>query len=334
MKKILCLVLALLMVVTCFAGCGAKAEELKFGSGVYAYYKKATNADGETVGAGEVVINVASVLLDKDGKIVKCAIDTADNTISYTSEGKAVVLKEFPTKYEKGKDYGMVAYGGAKKEWFEQIDAFTALIAGKTIDEVKALVASDKKGTEDVINAGCTIFIEDYVKALEKAVANAAESKATKDATLKLGVVTTATPADATEEKEGSQALDTTIVASAIDAKGKVIVANTDAVQAKFTFTTKGIATLDAAAAIKTKKEQGKDYNMAAYGKDLNGDGVVKEWFEQGAAFDAALVGKDADGIAALAIETGYGAEDLQTAGCTINVSDMVKAAVKAATVA
>ena len=70
---------------------------------------------------------------------------------------------------------------------------------------------------------------------------------------------------------------------------------------------------------------------MASYGKDLNGDGTVKEWFEQAAAFDAACKGKTAAEISALAVETGYGVEDLQTAGCTINVSNMIKAAVKAA---
>ena len=71
---------------------------------------------------------------------------------------------------------------------------------------------------------------------------------------------------------------------------------------------------------------------MAAYGTDLNKDGVVKEWNEQAAAFDAALAGKNADEIAGLE-KDGYGSADLQTAGCTIAVSDMVKAAVKAATV-
>lgn len=70
---------------------------------------------------------------------------------------------------------------------------------------------------------------------------------------------------------------------------------------------------------------------MASYGTDLNGDGTVKEWNEQAAAFDEALKGKTADEISALAVDTGYGVESLQTAGCTINVNDMVKAAVKAA---
>ncbi len=334
MKKVLSFVLVALVVLMSLAGCGAKAEEMKFGMGVYAYYAKATSADGETAGAGEVVINAAAVLLDKDGKIVDCVIDTADNTVNYTAEGKAVAAGEFKTKYEKGKDYGMVAYGGAKLEWYEQIDAFTKLIAGKTIDEVKALVAEGDKGTDEVINAGCTITIADYVKAVEKAVANASESGATADATLKLGVVTSVEGTDATEENKGAQVVDTTVVAAAVDADGKVIVADTDAISVGFNFDTKGVTTLNTASEIKTKKEKGADYGMAKYGSDLNGDGEVKEWNEQAAAFNAACAGKTADEVAALAIESGYGAESLQNAGCTIHVSDMVKAAVKAATVA
>ena len=333
MKKIICVVLAVTLLLTALAGCGAKAEELKFGSAVYAYYSKAADADGETNGSGVAVVNAAAVLLDAEGKIVKSVIDCSENTVNYTAEGKAVAAGEFKTKYEKGKDYGMVAYGNAKLEWFEQIDAFNKLIAGKTIDEVKALVAETNKGTEEVTTAGCTIYIADYVKALEMAVANAAESKATEKAELKLGLVTTATGTDATEEKNGSQAVDTTVVAAAVDADGKVIVADTDVASASFPFDLKGKSTLGENKAITTKKAAKENYGMAAYGKDLNGDGTVKEWYEQADAFDAACAGLDKDGIAALAIETGYGAETLQTAGCTIHVSDMVKAAVKAATV-
>jgi hypothetical protein len=69
---------------------------------------------------------------------------------------------------------------------------------------------------------------------------------------------------------------------------------------------------------------------MSKYGQDLNNDGQVKEWFEQAKVFDDALVSLDKAGVTALAVSTGYGVKSLQTAGCTINISDMVKAAVKA----
>ena len=68
---------------------------------------------------------------------------------------------------------------------------------------------------------------------------------------------------------------------------------------------------------------------MSAYGTDLNGDGTVKEWFEQSAAFDAACIGKTAAEIAGLMADNNYGTADLQSAGCTILVNGLVKAASK-----
>ena len=149
---------------------------------------------------------------------------------------------------------------------------------------------------------------------------------------MKLAFVSADEGKGATEEADGNVELEVTIVGAAV-ANGKVSAMVTDAVQAAFTFNTSGAATYDAAKEIKTKLELGTAYNMAAYGADLNGDGKVLEWNEQAAAFDAECVGKTASEISALVVD-GYGVEALQTAGCTIGITDMVKAAVKAATVA
>ena len=68
---------------------------------------------------------------------------------------------------------------------------------------------------------------------------------------------------------------------------------------------------------------------MSAYGQDLNGDGVVKEWNEQAAIFDAACLGKTVNEVKALMGADSYGTADLQTAGCTISISGFVAAAAK-----
>ena len=334
MKKFLSIVLAavLLLSVASLAGCGAK-ETLKFGLGVHAYTSGIASADADTNGKGEIVTNAAAVLLDKDGKIVKCAIDTMSNEVAFTSEGKFVVATEFKTKYEKGADYGMVAYGGAKKEWFEQVDAFTALVVGKTLAEVKALVAEGNKGTDEVVTAGCTIMINDFVLALEKAINAATDSDATADDTVKVALVSTQTGSkDATADAAGVNEVDTTVAAAVLNKDGKAVAMATDALQGKVNFDAKGV-TEDAAGAITTKLGAKENYGMAQDGQDLNGDGTVKEWFEQADAFNAACVGKTATEIKALAIETGYGIDTLQSAGCTINVADLVKAAANAATI-
>ena len=324
MKKILALALCLLMVVpTMLVGCGdTAAATVKFGAGVYTGTPTVADATEDKDGSGKLDVTVAAVSVDADGKIVACALDTASNTVKFTADGKAVANGEFKTKYEMGADYNMVAYGGAVKEWFEQADAFEALVVGKTIDEVKALVADANKGTEEVINAGCTIMIHEFVGAIEKAYA-AATVEVSADAALKVTMATEQTCTDATEDKDGSNKVAVYTFASAIDADGKILAASSDCVEVTFTFDMTGVSTLDTTKAIASKREQGTNYGMVAWG------GAAKEWFEQADAFDAACIGKTAAEIAGLMGEDGKGIADLQAAGCTIYVSGFVKAASK-----
>lgn len=322
---ILCVVLALSVVLT---GCASKpdaskADTLQFGFGVYTSAPAATDATADKDGSGKLDITFAAITVDADGKIVACDLDTASNSIAFTADGKAVAATEFKTKYEQGNDYNMVTYGGAAKEWYEQADAFETVVAGKTLEEVTALVGEDKKGNSDVIAAGCTIMINEFVAAIEKAYVAAADSNVTAEDTLKVTAYTEATGADATADKDGSNKVATTVFGAAVDANGKVVAAASDCVELAFTFDTKGASTLDTTKAVLSKKEQGADYGMVAYG------GAAKEWFEQAAAFDAACVGKTATEIAGLVAEDGKGVADLQTAGCTIYVTGFVKAASK-----
>lgn len=322
---ILCVVLALSVVLT---GCASKpdaskADTLQFGFGVYTSAPAATDATADKDGSGKLDITFAAITVDADGKIVACDLDTASNSIAFTADGKAVAATEFKTKYEQGNDYNMVTYGGAAKEWYEQADAFETVVAGKTLEEVTALVGEDKKGNSDVIAAGCTIMINEFVAAIEKAYVAAADSNVTAEDTLKVTAYTEATGTDATADKDGSNKVATTVFGAAVDANGKVVAAASDCVELAFTFDTKGASTLDTTKAVLSKKEQGTNYGMVAYG------GAAKEWFEQAAAFDAACVGKTATEIAGLVAEDGKGVADLQTAGCTIYVTGFVKAASK-----
>lgn len=321
MKRFLCALLCVLMVLSIVACGNAKSEPLKFGLGVYVEQPSATNA-GEKDGQGSVSITAAAVTLDADGKIVACTLDAIDCTAKYNTEGKALA-GTFTTKYELGNNYNMKTYGGAALEWFEQADALEAVVAGKTLAEVKALVADGGKGADDVINAGCTIAITPFINAIEKACANAADSSATADHALKLTMHTEQTCTDATEEKNGQNKIETTVFAAAVDADGKVVVASSDCVQVAFTFDMAGASTFDTTKAIVTKKEAGDNYKMKAYG------GAALEWYEQAAAFDKACVGKTADEIAAMMGEDNYGTADLKNAGCTVLVNGFVKAAAK-----
>lgn len=326
MKKFLIFALCLLMVMPMvLVGCGDTPDApatVKFGAAVYASAPAVTDATEDKEGTGKIDLTVAAVTVDADGKIAACELDTASNTVKFTADGKAVANAEFKTKYELGAGYNMVAYGGATKEWFEQADAFEAVVVGKTIAEVKALVAEGDKGTDEVVNAGCTIMIGEFVGAIEKAYA-AATTEIAADAKIKVVVATEQTCTDATEEKDGSNKVTMNVFASATDADGKIVAASSDCVEVSFTFTAAGVATLDTAKAVTSKKELGSAYGMVAYG------GAAKEWFEQAAAFDAACIGKTASEIAGLKAEDGKGTSDLQAAGCTIDITGFVKAATK-----
>ncbi len=334
MKKLICTLLCLVMVLGTLSlfGCEKPEENntdpLKFGLGVYVATPSATDATEDKDGQGKVEITAATITVDKDGKIVACVLDTAANTIKYTLDGKAVAERGFSTKKELGDNYGMKSEYGSTKEWYEHVAAFENLVKGKTLAEVKALVVDGDKGNSDVMAAGCTITINEFVLAIEKAYNNAKDSNATAANTLKLGVHTEQTCTDATEEKPGSNQVETTFFAAALDADGKAVATSTDCVQVKFTFDNTGASTFDATKEIKTKKELGDSYGMKAYG------GSAKEWFEQAAAFEAAVIGKTKADIASLMAEDNYGSADIKAAGCTILVNGFVKAAEKALTVA
>ena len=325
MKKLVCVLLSVLMLATAvaFVGCDKAPATVKMGLGVYTATPTTTDASEDKEGQGKVAITAAVITVDAEGKVVACQLDTADLTVKFTLDGKAVANDGFKTKYEQGKDYNMVTYGGAAKEWFEQADAFEAFVVGKTLDEIKALVAEGNKGNSDVIAAGCTIMIHEFVGAIEKAFANLTDSAATAESALKLGMNVEQTTADATEEKDGSNQVETTIFAAAVDAEGKVLVAASDCVQVKFTFNATGASTLDTSKAISSKREAGANYGMVAYG------GAAKEWFEQADAFNALCVGKTATEIKALCAADNYGTDEVKTAGCTILVNGLTKAAAK-----
>ena len=149
------------------------------------------------------------------------------------------------------------------------------------------------------------------------------DSNVTANDTLKVTAATEQTCTDATEDKDGSNKVSTTIFASAVDANGKIIAASSDCVEVSFTFTAAGVATLDTTKAVLSKKEQGDNYGMVAYA------GAAKEWYAQAAAFDAACVGKTPAEVAGLMAEDGKGVDTLKAAGCTIYVTGFVKAASK-----
>ncbi len=325
MKRFSCFLLsvALLLFSSTLTGCASrKNEALRLGLGLYTS-AEATNATEDRNGLGDVAVTGAAVLLDGKNKIVSCVLDCAEHQISYTADGKTSVNDSFLTKREQGDSYGMKAHGGALLEWYEQADAFCMLVKGKTIEEVKALVSSDGKGTDEVIRAGCTISVSDFVKAIEKAAANAAPTEAAAKDTLRLGAATIQKMGDATASTNGTNQLETTFFAATTDKNGKITSACSDCAEIEFAFDINGVSQNEGKWIVSSKKDAGDAYGMKLYG------GAALEWYEQARVFDNACIGKTASNISSLLGSDGYGSSELTASGCTISVSGFIKAASK-----
>lgn len=141
MKKLL----TLLLVTVLLSGCGS--NNLKEGT----YEGSAIDNYG-----GEENTATAKVTIDKDGKITDVYLDT-----TYTTNEGANT-----TKKALKENYGMITYGGAQYEWYQQVEALEqAVIDHQGI----AFLNVDEDGYTDAVST-CTIKVDALYKALEVAL--------------------------------------------------------------------------------------------------------------------------------------------------------------------
>ena len=144
---------------------------------------------------------------------------------------------------------------------------------------------------------------------------------AEKNFKLALGVVN-----DTSASKDGNVQVETTVVALVLDADGKIVSCNIDAVQAKVAVTD-GLLPADLSGKVfETKRQLGDNYNMVTYG------GAKAEWYAQADAFCAYVVGKTLDEAKNLAVsDKGVPTDAALSANCTIAVTPFLQAIAKAA---
>ena len=323
MKKISSLLLVVLMIISVVVSIYfIKSDgEFNLGLGVYSSYQGAQDATDEANGKGSYVTTAAAVLIDDDGRIIKCKIDTADIVGEFTADGKFINPTELRTKCERREEYGMSAYG--KVEWYKQAAAFEQQVIGMRTEEIPSLMTNDGRGSSSVISAGCTIYVTDFIKALDLAVKNATASKANADDTLKLAVITSFKGADATEKDNGKLEFETTVASVTLNNESQISSCVNDCVSTSFAFDINGKAVGEYTGEFKSKLTLKEAYGMSAAGK--------VEWYKQAAAFNAACVGKTATTVSELMGEDYKGITAVQKAGCTIYVSGMVQVIAKAA---
>ena len=325
MKKILMFVACAVMAFALVA-CGS--EEYKFGMGVV------TSLESSKTGTAQVDATVAVVVTDKDGKIVACRIDVAQNKATVT-DGVANVPTSFKTKMEKQDEYGMAGKvdndkNGVMLEWYEQVYAFEKYVVGKTGEEVKNLetqfvnnhyIAKDQA----LLDAGCSMQITDFMEAVYKACTDEQgftfETK--KDFTV--GVAADSYndgSSNATAEADGTVKMYSDFAGSVI-VDGEIVASINDAIQPQIKFNAAGEITAKTYKG--TKRELKEGYSMA--GKvDNNKDGVMLEWYLQSEAFSKYVVGMTGEEVNNLETEfvnNHYIAKDqaLLAAGCTIQIT-------------
>ena len=336
MKKIIALALLaclMLSMVACGGGEPAKKEaEYKLGMGVV------VSMDSSKTENAQVDATVATVVLDKDGKIVACRIDVAQNKMAVVG-GAVDTAKTFETKMELGDRYGMAGKvdndnNGVMKEWYEQTKAFEAYVVGKTAAEVNSIetqfvnnhyIAKDQA----LLDAGCSMQITDFMAAVVKAC-NDDQAQSFKTAgEFKLGVAAKTAAADSkaatADGADGLVAMYTDFGAAVVGADGKILAALTDAIQPKIAINTLG--EIVDKTFVDTKRVLKSGYGME--GKvDNNGDGGMKEWFEQADAYAKYVVGKTGAEVKAMEtqlVKGHYISTDnaLLSAGCTIQVTGL-----------
>ena len=274
---------------------------VKTGLSVAVTLSESTSATAEAEGAAKYDVTIAAVLVDDQGVIVSCVIDSIPATVKFDASGKITsdVTMAVPTKTEMGEAYGMVAWGGAIAEWDAQVAAFAKYAEGKTLDQLKngdidMTTGKAKDGTDLVSSA--TIRLDGYVYAVEAAVNNARHLGAQGGDRLVLTTLNSVgSCVDATAEKAGTVQLDSDIVALTV--KGDTITScYIDSLQAKIAVDASGKITTDLSAPVKTKNELGEAYGMVAWG------GASAEWNVQAAAFAAYVTGKTAAEVAGIAV--------------------------------
>ena len=323
----------------------AVEAEYKLGMGIVV-----STASSKT-GLAQVDATVATVVTDKDGKIVAARIDVAQNKFDLTADFATETAKTFKTKMELGSAYGMEGKvdndgNGVMKEWDAQAKAFETYIVGKTGAEVAALELQEANGHQiavdkALLDAGCSMQITDFMAAVEKACKDEQGVTFKTAETFTLGVAAATTAAESTAATADAAAAIKmyTDFAATVVAGGKIIAALNDAIQPNVAVNAAG--EIVAAEFKGTKRELKEEYGMApalGYGMDWNGDGKVLEWYLQSMEFSKYVVGKTAAEVEAIATKEVEGKgyiiaadEALLTAGCTIQITSIKAVVAQAA---
>lgn len=281
---------------------------------------KGTDASAEVNGSVEYSVDYVAVTVDENGVIVSCVIDSLGASVSFDAAGTIAADSDMTvrTKNELGDDYGMVAWGGAVAEWYQQAQALANYVEGKTIEEVLSGAVNESGYAKDAdLATGATIYLGGYVSAIGEAVGNAVSLGASAEDRLVLTTVNVLLGGE----------LESNVAALTLNADGVITSCVLDSLQAAIAVDENGAIITDLSGTFPTKNQLGDDYGMVAWG------GATYEWYQQAANFSAYVTGMTAEEVAGIAInESTYPADgtDLATS-VTIAIGGFMELIAKAA---
>ena len=265
----------------------------------------------------EYDVTLVAVTVDDKGVIEQCMIDSIGTKIEFDGTGTLTKVPEtVATKNELGDSYGMVAWGGAKYEWYQQAAALADYAEGKTVAQLKSGAIGESgyatEGTD--LAASATIYLGGYVSAIETTVNNAKHLGAVAGDELRLAALpSVASSESASISKAGIAQLDVDVTALTVK-EGKITSCFIDSVQAKVAFDSNGVISSDITSPVQSKNQLGENYGMVAWG------GAKFEWNVQAANFAAYVTGKTAAEVAGIAVSEGKPADVDLSAGVTIAI--------------
>jgi hypothetical protein len=119
-----------------------------------------TSATADAPGYTQLDADIALVT-EREGVITSCIIDSLQGKIEFDATGTITSQLHLvlPTKTDMGDSYGMVNYGGAKSEWYQQAAAFASYVTGKTAEEVAGIAVTETTKPADGSDLATSVTI-------------------------------------------------------------------------------------------------------------------------------------------------------------------------------
>ena len=215
MKKTVCVLLAALIIVFAAASLTSCSSSVaRAGVGIVSEIGATENATQQKSRYTEITCTAAAVVITDKNVVTHLAIDALEASVEFGADGVGKV-GNYKTKGELKEEYGMKGASPVGLEWYEQRDAFVKCAEGKTVEQIKALAANGGKPGEELVKAGCTVNVGDFIAAVEKAVKSAVATSSPDSDKLTLKISTESKVKNATDTADGGITLAIAALAQA-----------------------------------------------------------------------------------------------------------------------